>query len=90
MDTNIKPPATVLMAENITVSIPAAMAAEQAMDATKEATRAMAHTQKTMSEQKREHIAERMKQMGFTNVRVTSNGVYGFRVGARAKEAQTA
>ncbi|WP_304346284.1 hypothetical protein [Campylobacter showae] len=91
MDTNIKPPATVLMAENITVSIPAAMAVEQAMDATKEAaTRAIAHTQKTMSEEKQKHIAMRMREMGFTNVRITSNGVYGFRVGAKSAQVTTA
>ncbi|WP_298790823.1 hypothetical protein [uncultured Campylobacter sp.] len=63
----------------------------EAMDVTKEVTtRAIAHTQKTMSEEKQKHIAMRMREMGYTNVRITSNGVYGFRVGSRAKEAQTA
>ena len=62
----------------------------EAMDVTKEATRAIAHTQKTMSEEKQKHIAMRMREMGYTNVRVTPYTSYGFRPGARAKEAQSA
>ena len=62
----------------------------EAMDVTKEATRAIAHTSKTMSEEKQKHIAMRMREMGFTNVRITSNGVYGFRLGAKSAQVMTA
>lgn len=45
---------------------------------------------KSMSEEKQAHISKRMLEMGYTNVRVTPYTIYGFRPGARAKEAQTA